>query len=261
LSNTIEEKTKIINALKESLENKNEFLLLYQPKISTITGKMVSIESLIRWNSKTLGYVYPSNFISIAEETNMIIPIGEWILKQACSDFQKLLNSGLDLEHISINVSSIQLQDEKFFSILNKVIKETNINPQKIELEITESFIATDSKNALEILNKIRQKGIALAIDDFGTGYSSMSYLKKLPINRLKIDKSFVDELPVSQESVAIAKAIISLAKTFGLAITAEGVETKEQLDFLIKEECDEIQGYYYSKPITFEEIKLFNQK
>ena len=260
LSNNLEEKIKIINALKEALENKDEFQLLYQPKISTKTGKMVSIESLIRWNSKTLGYVYPSKFISIAEETNMIIPLGEWILKQACNDFQKLIKEGLELEHISINVSSIQLQDEKFFSILNHVIKETTINPKKIELEITESFIATDSKNALEILNKIRQKGIALAVDDFGTGYSSMSYLKKLPINRLKIDKSFVDELPVCQESVAIAKAIVSLAKTFGLQITAEGVETKEQLDFLINEECDEIQGYYYSKPITLEEIKLFQK-
>lgn len=260
LSNSLEEKTKIINALKEALENKNEFQLLYQPKISTNNGKMISIESLIRWNSKTLGFVYPSKFISIAEETNMIISLGEWILRKACSDFQKLLELGLDLKHISINVSSIQLQDEKFFIMLNKILKETNINPKKIELEITESFIATDSKNTLEILNKIRQKGIALAIDDFGTGYSSMSYLKKLPINRLKIDKSFVDELPFSQESVAIAKAIISLAKTFDLQITAEGVETKEQLDFLIDEKCDEIQGYYYSKPITFEEIKLFQK-
>jgi diguanylate cyclase (GGDEF)-like protein len=260
LSNSLEEKTKIINALKEALENKNEFQLLYQPKISAKNGKMISIESLVRWNSKTLGFVYPSKFISIAEETNMIIPLGEWILRKACSDFQKLLEEGLELEHISINVSPVQLKDEKFFSILNNVIKKTNINPKKIELEITESFIATDSKNTLEILNKIRQKGIALAIDDFGTGYSSMSYLKKLPINRLKIDKSFVDELPVSQESVAIAKAIISLAKTFGLQITAEGVETKEQLDFLIKEKCDEIQGYYYSKPITLEEIKLFQK-
>ena len=258
LISTLEEKTNIINALKESLEDKNEFILLYQPKISTHSKKMVSVESLIRWNSNKLGYVYPSRFISIAEETNMIIPLGEWILRKACSDFQELLKSGLQLEHISINVSSIQLQDENFFSILNRVINETKIDPKKIELEITESFIATDSKKALEILNKIREKGISLAIDDFGTGYSSMSYLKKLPITRLKIDKSFVDDLPFSQESVAIAKAIISLAKSFGIAITAEGVENKEQLDFLINENCDEIQGYYFSKPITLEELKVY---
>ena len=258
LSNILEQKMKIINSLKESLEDKNEFILLYQPKISTHSGKMVSIESLIGWNSKKLGYVYPSRFISIAEETNMIIPLGEWILRKACSDFQELLKSGLQLDHISINVSPIQLQDENFFSILNKVINETKIDPKKIELEITESFIATDSKKALEILNKIRAKGISLAIDDFGTGYSSMSYLKKLPITRLKIDKSFVDDLPYSPESVAIAKAIISLAKTFGIAITAEGVENKEQLDFLINENCDEIQGYYFSKPITLEELKVY---
>ena len=258
LVNTLEEKTNIINALKESLEDKHEFTLLYQPKISANSGKMASVESLIRWNSEKLGYIYPSKFIPIAEETGMIIPLGEWILRKACNDFQELLKSGLQLEHISINVSLIQLQDENFFSILNKVIKETKIDPKKIELEITESFIATDSKKALEILNKIREKGIALAIDDFGTGYSSMSYLKKLPITRLKIDKSFVDDLPYSLESVAIAKAIISLAKTFGIAITAEGVENKEQLDFLINENCDEIQGYYFSKPITLEELKVY---
>ena len=136
--------------------------------------------------------------------------------------------------------------------------------PENPESEITGALsqrLLSTGKSGYPKISTLRGAGIRVAIDDFGTGYSSMSYLKKLPINRLKIDKSFVDELPVSQESVAIAKAIISLAKTFGLAITAEGVETKEQLDFLIKEECDEIQGYYYSKPITFEEIKLFNQK
>ncbi len=220
---------------------------------------MVSIESLVRWNSKKLGYVYPSSFIPIAEETNMIISLGEWILRKACSDFQKLIDLGFELNHISINISLIQLQDENFFSILNSVIDETKIDPKKIELEITESFIATDSKKALEILSKIREKGISLAIDDFGTGYSSLSYLKKLPITRLKIDKSFVDDIPNSQESIAIAKAIISLAKSFGIAITAEGVENKEQLDFLINQNCDEIQGYYFSKPITFEELKSFD--
>lgn len=256
LENNLEDKTKTIDALKEAIEDFSEFSLVYQPKFCTKTNKIVSIESLIRWNSKSLGYVYPSKFISIAEETNMIVPIGEWILKQACSDFQKLLEEGYDLEHVSINVSPIQLHDKKFFQVLNRVIVQTKIDTKNIELEITEGFIATDTKLALEILNKIKDMGISLAIDDFGTGYSSLSYLKKLPISRLKIDKSFVDDLPNSQESVAIAKAIISLAKTFDLAITAEGVENKEQLDFLKQEGCDEIQGYYFSKPISFEELK-----
>ncbi len=256
LENNLEDKTKTINALKEAIEDFSEFALVYQPKFCTKTNKIVSMESLIRWNSKSLGYVYPSKFISIAEETNMIVPIGEWILKQACEDFQKLLKEGYELEHVSINVSPIQLHDKKFFTVLNRVITQTKIDTRNIELEITEGFIATDTKLALEILNKIKDMGISLAIDDFGTGYSSLSYLKKLPINRLKIDKSFVDDLPNSQESVAIAKAIISLAKTFDLAITAEGVENKEQLDFLKQEGCDEIQGYYFSKPISFDELK-----
>lgn len=256
LFNNIEEKTQIINALKDAIEDFSEFILVYQPKYCAKTNKIVSIESLLRWNSKSLGYVYPLKFIKIAEETNMIIPIGEWVFNQACNDFQELLREDYLLDHISINVSSIQLHDKKFFSNLNKIISQTQINPQKIEIEITESFIVSDSKLVLEVLNKIKNIGISLSIDDFGTGYSSLSYLKKLPIDRLKIDKSFIDDLPNSQESVSIVKAIISLAKTFNLSITAEGVENKEQLEFLVEQNCDEIQGYYFSKPISFAELK-----
>lgn len=256
LFNDLEEKTQIINALKDAIEDFSEFSLVYQPKYSTKTNKIVSIESLVRWNSKSLGYMSPLKFIKIAEETNLIIPIGEWIFKQACEDFKKLLENGYSLEHISINVSSIQLHDKKFFSSLNKIISKTQIDPKKLEIEITESFIVSDSKFVIEVLNKIKEIGISLAIDDFGTGYSSLSYLKKLPIDRLKIDKSFIDDLPTSKESISVVKAIISLAKAFELSITAEGVENKEQLDFLTEQDCDEIQGYYFSKPISFDELK-----
>ncbi len=153
------------------------------------------------------------------------------------------------------------MHDKKFFANLNEIISQAHINPEMIEIEITESFIVSDSKLVLEVLNKIKKMGISLAIDDFGTGYSSLSYLKKLPINRLKIDKSFIDDLPSSQESISIVKAIISLAKTFNLSITAEGVENKEQLDFLVEQECDEIQGYYFSKPLPLEELKKLLNK
>ena len=256
LFNNLEEKTQIINALKDAIEDFSEFSLVYQPKYCAKTNKIVSVESLIRWNCKSLGYVTPLKFIKIAEETNIIIPIGEWIFKQACNDFHELLKNGYFLEHMSINVSSIQLRDKRFFSSLNKILSNTQIDPKKIEIEITESFIVSDSKFVLEVLNKIKEIGISLAIDDFGTGYSSLSYLKKLPIDRLKIDKSFVDDLPDSQESISVVKAIISLAKAFELSITAEGVETKKQLDFLVEQNCDEIQGYYFSKPISLEELK-----
>jgi EAL domain-containing protein (putative c-di-GMP-specific phosphodiesterase class I) len=261
LFNNIEEKTHIINALKDAIEDFSEFSLVYQPKYCSKSNKIVSIESLIRWNSKSLGYVYPLKFIKIAEETNMIIPIGNWVFKQACKDFQELIKENYYLEHISINASTIQLHDKKFFANLNEIISQAHINPEMIEIEITESFIVSDSKLVLEVLNKIKKMGISLAIDDFGTGYSSLSYLKKLPINRLKIDKSFIDDLPSSQESISIVKAIISLAKTFNLSITAEGVENKEQLDFLVEQECDEIQGYYFSKPLPLEELKKLLNK
>jgi EAL domain-containing protein (putative c-di-GMP-specific phosphodiesterase class I) len=225
------------------------------------TKKIVAVEALIRWNSSLLGFVGPNEFIPLAEETNLIIPIGDWILQKACSDFIALQKEGYFLEQISINVSGVQLQNSNMFKTLQKTIYETGIKPTQIELEITESYLATNDKKALHTLMQFRDMGVNLAIDDFGTGYSSMSYLQKLPVTRLKIDKSFVDELPDSQESAAIAKAIIALAKTFNLSITAEGVETKKQLEFLDMHGCDEIQGYYYSKPLTLNDLKIFMQK
>lgn len=258
LLKSMQEKTLLINALKEAIETEEEFILMYQPKISVKTNKIISVEALVRWNSKKLGFLLPDKFITIAEETNLIIELGKWILLTACRDFQKLKELNYTLEHISINISSVQLNDENLIEMLKSIISQTSIDPTKIELEITESFIATDTKNAIDLLSQIRNMGIYLAIDDFGTGYSSLSYLQKLPVTRLKIDKSFVDNLPNSAQSVAIVKSIITLAKTFGLFITAEGVENKEQLDFLVAQECEEIQGYYFSKPLSFDDLKLF---
>ncbi len=261
LSEYIQNRAKHISALKHAIASKEEFFLLYQPKFSMQTKKIVAVEALIRWNSSLLGFVGPNEFIPLAEETNLIIPIGDWILQKACSDFIALQKEGYFLEQISINVSGVQLQNSNMFKTLQKTIYETGIKPTQIELEITESYLATNDKKALHTLMQFRDMGVNLAIDDFGTGYSSMSYLQKLPVTRLKIDKSFVDELPDSQESAAIAKAIIALAKTFNLSITAEGVETKKQLEFLDMHGCDEIQGYYYSKPLTLNDLKIFMQK
>lgn len=258
LSDYLEERTARTNALKFAVEAGKEFFLLYQPKISLQTGKIAAIEALVRWDSLELGFVRPDQFIGLAEETRLIIPLGEWILRQACSDFVKLQADGYALDKVSINISAVQLQNSDMIQTLQKSITMTGILPSQIELEITESYIATNVQNALQTLQGIREMGVDLAIDDFGTGYSSMSYLQKLPVTRLKIDKSFVDDLPASQESVAVAKAIIALAKTFKLSITAEGVETKEQVDFLQREECDEIQGYFYAKPFSVEELKAY---
>ena len=258
LSQVIHERATIIDALKQALKSEDEFAIAYQPKISMQTGKVASVEALVRWHSKTLGFVSPDRFIYLAEETNLIIPLGKWVLEKACQDFQTLLAEGYKLDSLSVNVSAVQLKNSDMTATILDTLVQTQLPPQMLELEITESYISANEKSAIEVLQKFRDMGIALAIDDFGTGYSSMSYLHKLPVTKLKIDKSFVDELEEGGSGVAIVKAIIVLAKTFGLQITAEGVETKEQLDFLKEHGCDEIQGYYYSKPLALEDLKNF---
>ena len=200
----------------------------------------------------------PSDFIPIAEETGIIIEIGNWVLKKACQDIVQFCEEGMPIKQLSINISSIQLQKHNFVKTLESIIQSTHVDPHMLELEITERYIAQSTQEALHTLNQIRNLGIGLAIDDFGTGYSSLSYLKKLPVTNFKIDKSFIDEISINSESLAIVKAIIVLAKTFNLLTTAEGVETKEQLDFLSDENCDEIQGYYFAKPMKLEDLKIY---
>ena len=256
LSDYIEMKAGFISALKTALDSDDEFLLYYQPKISMQTCEIVGIEALSRWQHDGIGMVYPDKFIPIAEETNLIIPLGERIMHRAFSDFVSLRNEGFPIDKISVNVSPVQLLKSDMVKTLQRMIAATQIRPEQIELEITESYIATDEQETLQTLRRLREMNVDLSIDDFGTGYSSMSYLHKLPVTRLKIDKSFVDDLPHSAESVAVVKAIIALAKTFNLAITAEGVENDEQLAFLKAQQCDEIQGYYFAKPLTLEELK-----
>lgn len=261
LADHIEEKGILIRALKTAMDKNDEFTLVYQPKVSASTGKIVAVEALIRWNSSELGKVTPDKFIPVAEETGIILALGAWVLHQACSDFMHLRSEGQILEHVGVNVSSLQLQNDDFLNTLSDILHQTKIDPRWLEIELTESYLATDAEHAMSILRTLRNLNINIAIDDFGTGYSSMSYLQKLSITRLKIDKSFIDDLPVSSESIAITRAIIALANTFGLSITAEGVENRDQLSFLQEEGCHEIQGYYYSKPLTLDELKDFIAK
>ena len=257
-SENLQYRMDIVQSLKAAIKNQDEFVLNYQPKISVKTQKIVGVEALIRWNSPELGFVRPDEFIKIAEETHMIIDIGTWVMRQACTDFMKLKNSGYALNQISVNVSGVQLEYSNMLETVKDVILQTNIQASELELEVTESYIATNEDSAIDTLSSFRDMGIELAIDDFGTGYSSMSYLQALPITRLKIDKAFVDELPHSKESVAVVQTIIALAQAFNLKITVEGVELKEQFDFFQDKYCDEIQGYYYSKPLSFSDLKKF---
>ena len=253
LAAQMEDKAELTAALRQALVDKSEFELYYQPKVSAFTGKIVAVEALIRWHHPEMGLVSPARFIPLAEELGLIIPLGEWVLEQGCRDYMRLSRAGIQLDHISINVSSIQLDSDDFPLVVDRVLKETAIDAHALELEITESYIAQQPEIACKRLEYFRERGVRLAIDDFGTGYSAMNTLQNLPVTRLKIDKSFVDGLPFDNNSVALARAIVSLAKNFKLALTAEGVETADQLAFLSAEACEEIQGYYFSKPLTFD--------
>lgn len=258
LAELIEARSIYLNALKEALNDGNQFRLTYQPKVSVATRRIVSAEALIRWSSPSLGEIPPDRFIPLAEETGLIIPIGEWAMIRAFKDFMALEQEGIALEHISVNVSGMQLIGSDLIATVINAARITGIAMHRIELEITESYIASNAEMAVVTLQKLRAMQINLAIDDFGTGYSSMRYLQQLPVTRLKIDKSFIDGVPGSAENVAVVHAIIALAKTFGLSITAEGVEKATQLAFLEREQCDEIQGFHYSPPLDLDTFRQF---
>ncbi len=243
-------RAELIHALNQAIQAGDQFALVYQPKVSAQTGRVVSAEALIRWNSPQYGLVSPAQFVPLAEETGQIVEIGAWVIRRATYDLAHILAQGVVLNHMSVNVSNVQLRGEHLKDIVCEALERNRLQPQLLELEITESYIARDARQAITALEGFRAMGLQLAIDDFGTGYSSMSYLHKLPFTRLKIDKSFIDGLPHNQDNVSITRAILALAKNFGLAVTAEGVEHAEQVDFLRAEGCNEIQGYHYAKPM-----------
>lgn|GEM_PF-788629 len=259
----VDERNSMLNGLKRAINNDfDEFYLLYQPKISTQDGKSLSgVEALIRWESKELGFIPADAFIDIAETSGIIIQLGQWIMSQACQDFLKLQKANIDLKQISINISAIQFSAKDFLNQVEEMIQTTGIEPNFIEFELTERILANDDQGMLFTLNALRKLGIHIAIDDFGTGYSSLSYLQKLPVDRLKIDKSFVTDIDTTGSCDIVEQAIIPLAHAFHLSTTAEGVETKEEYETLKQMGVDEIQGYYFSKPLSIEKLKSFVKK
>lgn len=259
LAVTVKNRIDRMNALRKAVHDLDEFHLLYQPKICLRTGRAKSAEALIRWQSPALGFVRPDQFIRLAEEANLILPLGAWVIKQAFSDFMFFQENGSPVKKMCVNVSGIQLIRSDIVATIQEAMAGTGMRPEYIELEITEGSLATKEKRALEALTRLREMGIDLAIDDFGTGYSSMSYLQQLPVTRLKIDKSFIDNLSDSEKNRAIVQTIISLAETFELHTTAEGVETAEQVKILQQLGCNEIQGYFYAKPLSKEKFLTFS--
>ncbi|KAB8129383.1 bifunctional diguanylate cyclase/phosphodiesterase [Gracilibacillus oryzae] len=233
----------------------NEFKLAYQPKVDVQTNSIVGVEALIRWEHGKKGKIPPSTFIPIAEEIGMIHAIGEWVLYEACRQFMRWKEAGAKPVIIAVNVSAIELQQADFLSKVKKIIRETGMDPNYLEIEITENSVMQNTNECIKTMKELRKMGISLSIDDFGTGYSSMGYLQKFPINYLKIDQSFIKELFTETGSAEIIKAMIQLGHTFGLKVVAEGVEGENILSFIRDEECDYYQGYFYSKPLDANQI------
>ena len=235
--------------------NSASVFLVYQPQMNIVTGQIVGLEALLRWQHPDLGLVPPDQFIRIAENSGLIIPIGEWVLRAACTQARKWQQEGLQAVSIAVNVSAVQFRQGSFPGTIRTVLDETGLAPEYLELELTESLLLSSADVMFSVMRQLMTMGLSLAIDDFGTGYSSLSYLKRFPVSKLKIDRSFMRDVAVNADDAAIATAIISMARSLNLKVIAEGVENEAQMSFLRERQCDEIQGYYFSKPLPAEEV------
>jgi diguanylate cyclase (GGDEF)-like protein/PAS domain S-box-containing protein len=238
----------------------NEFLLHYQPQVDIGSGQIVGTEALVRWRDPEVGLVPPSSFIPVAEESGLIGPLSEWVLREACRQNKAWQDLGLPPARVSVNLSARVFQQRDIAKLVMQVLDETGLEPRYLELELTESAIMRNAEEAVSMLNELHALGIGLAIDDFGTGYSSLSYLKRFPVDRLKIDRSFVSDIGISGDDETITSAIIALAHSLKLQVIAEGVETSAQLDFLKERACDEMQGFYFAKPLSTDAISELMQ-
>jgi diguanylate cyclase (GGDEF)-like protein/PAS domain S-box-containing protein len=248
------ERLTLESSLRLALD-KQQLFLVYQPKMDIATGRITGLEALLRWQHPELGLVPPDKFIPIAENSGLILPIGEWVLRSACSQARKWQDEGLPAVTVAVNVSAVQFRQEGFCELVKRVLHETRLTPQYLELELTESLLLANADVVFSVLQELKAMGLTLAIDDFGTGYSSLSYLKQFPVSKLKIDRSFVRDVAMNPDDVAITTAIISMAKSLNLKVIAEGVENEPQMSFLREHLCDEIQGYYFSKPLTVDKV------
>src|SRR6266853_1414034 len=242
------------SSLRRAIE-RDEFLLYYQPKLDLRTGAIAGVEALIRWKHPDWGMVSPAQFIPLAEETGLIVQIGEWVLKTACDQSRMWREQGIPPMRVAVNLSARQFTQKTLVSDVARTIAQSGLTPDCLELEITESLVMHNPEGAAETLHKLRAMGISLSIDDFGTGYSSLAYLKRFPLDCIKIDRSFIKDIPTEADDMAITKGVIALGHSLRLKVVAEGVETVEQRDFLRSNDCDEMQGFLFSKPLPAEEV------
>ena len=254
------ERFEIEKDMRSGMQN-NEFRLYYQPKIGFSTGKMLGVEALIRWHHPTLGVLGPGRFIPIAEATNFILPLGKWVIEEACRQSKAWQDANMPLFPIAVNLSVNQLADQSLAKHVSEALRITGANPAMIELEITETAIMRNLEEAIVILESFRALGVRLAIDDFGTGYSSLAYLKQLPVDTLKVDRAFVKDLPHNRDDLAITRAVIAMAHGLSMKVVAEGVEEKEQFDTLRDEGCDEFQGFYCSPAMQSHDLETLLQE
>ena len=251
------ERVTILNRLHTALDH-HEFSLHYQPQVHTLTGHVTGLEALLRWNNPELGSVSPARFIPLLEESRLILPIGEWVLTEALQQYRKWQLAGIAPQRIAINISARQFDERNLATVIAEAVRFSEVDANYLEIEITESMIMANSDRAVQTLHELKDIGIYIAIDDFGTGYSSMNYLKRFPLDRLKIDRSFVQDITTDKDDAAITAAIIAIAHNLSLQVIAEGVETTEQLTFLKEHDCEEIQGFYFSKPLPPEECERY---
>jgi len=243
------ERQSLENGLRHALE-RQEFVLRYQPKMNLETGAIVAVEALIRWRHPQRGLVPPAQFIPVADECGLIVPIGRWVLREACRQARAWQDAGLPPLRVAINISAVELRARDFVTGVRAILAETGLEPNYLELELTETFLMQDSKSTARVLRALKDLGVNLALDDFGTGYSSLSYLKRFPIDTLKIDRSFVHDVTSDADDASIVSAVINMGKSLRMRVVAEGVETSEQLAFLQEQSCPEGQGYYFSHPV-----------
>ena len=243
--------------LRDALE-RNEYLLYYQPKLNISSGKLVGMEALLRWRKDNKTMVAPGKFITMLEESGLILPVGEWVLNQACRQNQKWIDEGYDPMVVAVNVSARQFRQLDFVEVVYKAIKNSGMDPMLLEIEVTEGVLMEDTQASTTTLDELKMLGGRIAIDDFGTGYSSLSYLQRYPIDTLKIDRGFVSGLENRSEDAAIATTIVALAHNLRLNIVAEGVETEKQMTFLNAIGCHQLQGFLFSQPVAVHEFEKY---
>jgi diguanylate cyclase (GGDEF)-like protein/PAS domain S-box-containing protein len=254
MNDKVQEELRIERGLRDALA-KNELFLVYQPQVDIRTGCVTGLEALVRWNHPQWGLVLPNQFIPVAESSGLIVPIGEWVLRSACIQARRWQAAGIPPVPVAVNVSAIQFRQQGFGALVRDILHQTGLQPEYLELELTESLLLSNADVMFSTIQELKDMGVMLAIDDFGTGYSSLGYLRQFKVNRLKIARSFIQDVSVDPDDAAITTAIINMAKALKVAVLAEGVENEDQLSFLEAQQCYTIQGFYFSKPVAVDQI------